>query len=160
MNPVLIKSSEENDVLKITLSNINLSFINAVRRTILNDIPIVVLGTEIYQDNKCEIKINTGRLHNELVKQRLSSIPVHISSEKEIETFPSTYILELDVQNNTETMLIVTTEDFKIKHKESGKYMAREEVRSIFPPNPITNSYIDFIRLRPKIGDSIPGEHY
>jgi len=159
MNPVLLKSSEENDVLRFTLSNINLCFANAIRRTILNDIPTIVLGTEIYQDNKCMIKINTGRLHNELVKQRLSSIPVHIVSEKEMETFPNEYIMELDVQNNTETMIIVTTEDFKIKHKESGKYMAREEVRNIFPPNAMTNSYIDFLRLRPKIGDSIPGEH-
>ena len=27
-----------------------------------------------------------------------------------------------------------------------------------FPPNKITNDYIDFSRLRPKISDSIPGE--
>jgi DNA-directed RNA polymerase subunit L len=29
----------------------------------------------------------------------------------------------------------------------------------MFPKNPITNSYIIFGRLRPKISDSIPGEH-
>jgi DNA-directed RNA polymerase subunit L len=158
MDPILKKVSEENDVLRFTLSNINVSLANAVRRTILSDIPAVVLGTEIYQDNKCIIKVNTSRIHNELVKQRLSSIPVHISNEKEIESFPNDYILELDVQNNTETAMIVTTEDFKIKHKESGKYMSKDEVRTIFPPNIQTQSYIDFIRLRPRIGDSIPGE--
>ena len=159
MNPILKKLSEENDVLRFTLSNINVSLANAIRRTILNDIPVIVLGTDIYQDNKCKIKTNTGRLHNELVKQRLSSIPVHISNEKEMETFPNEYILEIDIQNNTETMMIITTEDFKIKHKESGKYMSNDEVRTIFPANQLTQSYIDFIRLRPKIGSSIPGEH-
>lgn len=158
MNPILKKVSEENDVLRFTLSNINVSLANAIRRTILNDIPTIVLGTDIYKDDKCIIKINTGRIHNELVKQRLSSIPVHISDEKEIESFPKDYILELDVQNNTESTIIVTTEDFKIKHKESGKYMSKDEVRSIFPMNTQTQSYIDFLRLRPKIGDSIPGE--
>ena len=159
MNPSLKKISEENDVLQFTLSDINVSLANALRRTIINDIPTIVLGTDIYKDNKCNISINTGRLHNELVKQRLSSIPVHITSEKEMETFPNDYVLELDIQNNTETMQIVTTEDFKIKHKESGKFLSRDEVREIFPPNTLTQSYIDFIRLRPKIGDSIPGEH-
>jgi len=158
MNPVLKKISEEHDVLTFTLANINVSLANAIRRTILNDISTVVLGTDLYQDNKCLIKTNTGRLHNELVKQRLSSIPVHITNEKEMETFPNEYMLEVDVQNNTESMMIVTSEDFKIKHKESGKYMTNEEVRSIFPPNNLTQSFIDFIRLRPKIGDSIPGE--
>ena len=147
MNPQLKKISEENDVLRFTLSNINVSLANAIRRTILNDIPVIVLGTEIYQDNKCLIKVNTGRIHNELVKQRLSSIPVHISNEKEMETFPNDYILELDVKNNTETSIIVTTEDFKIKHKESGKYMSKDEVHTIFPMNTQTQSYIDFLRL-------------
>jgi DNA-directed RNA polymerase subunit L/DNA-directed RNA polymerase alpha subunit len=158
MKPVLKQISEENDVLRFTLAEINVSFANAIRRIILDEIPTIVLGTEIYKDNSCSITVNTGRLHNELVKQRLSSIPVHISSEKEMESFPSQYILEVNLQNNTETMMIVTTEDFKIKEKESGKYMAKEEVRQIFPPNAITNSFIDFIRLRPRIGDSIPGE--
>jgi DNA-directed RNA polymerase subunit L len=159
MNPVLKKISEENDILRFTLSDINVSLANAIRRTILSDIPVLVLGTEIYQDDKCSIKINTGRIHNELVKQRLSSIPVIISNEKEMETFPNDYILEVDVQNTTESTIIVTTEDFKIKHKESGKYMSKDEVRTIFPPNTQTQSYIDFLRLRPRIGDSIPGEH-
>lgn len=158
MNPILKKVSEENNILRFTLSNINVSLANAIRRTILNDIPTIVLGTDIYKDDKCIIKTNTGRIHNELVKQRLSSIPVHISNEKEIETFPNEYILEIDVQNNTETTIVVTTEDFKIKHKETGKYMSKDEVRFIFPMNTQTQSYIDFIRLRPKIGDSIPGE--
>ncbi len=158
MDPVLKKISEENDVFRFTLSSINVSLANAIRRTIINDIPTVVLGTDIYQDDKCLIKINTCRIHNELVKQRLSSIPVHISNEKEMETFRLDYVLEVDVQNTTETTIVVTTEDFKIKHKESGKYMSKDEVRTIFPMNTQTQSYIDFVRLRPKIGDSIPGE--
>uniref|UniRef100_A0A6C0HZU5 DNA-directed RNA polymerase RpoA/D/Rpb3-type domain-containing protein n=1 Tax=viral metagenome TaxID=1070528 RepID=A0A6C0HZU5_9ZZZZ len=159
MNPILQSPSEENDIYRFTLAKINLSLANALRRTILNDIPTVVIRTETYADNKCKFEINTGRLHNELLKQRLSSIPIHISNEKELETFYQEYILEVDVQNNSDTIQMITTEDFKIKHKESGKYMTREDVRSIFPPDPLTLAYIDFARLRPKIGDTIPGEH-
>jgi DNA-directed RNA polymerase subunit L len=158
MNPVLVKASESNDLYEFTLAGVNVSLANAIRRTILNDIPTVVLGTEIYQDDKCKIEINTGRLHNELVKQRLSCIPVHISDDKEMASFPNEYVLVVDVTNDTETMMIVTTEDFKIKQKDGSKVMSKEEVRSIFPPDPLTRDFIDFVRLRPKIGNSITGE--
>jgi DNA-directed RNA polymerase subunit L len=158
MNPAIIQISEDHDCLSFTLSNINVSLANAIRRTILNDIPTVVLGTDIYQDNKCQIKVNTGRLHNELVKQRLSSIPVHISDENEMETFPQEYVLVVDIKNETDVMMVVTTEDFKIKQKSGDRFMSADEVRTIFPPDPTTRDFIDFIRLRPRIGDSIPGE--
>lgn len=158
MNPTLTHLSEDHDLMKFSLSHINVSLANALRRTIINDIPIVVLGTEIYQDNKCKIDINTGRLHNELVKQRLSSIPVFISDEKEMETFPDKYILVVDVKNDTDVMKYATTEDFKIRQKDGEKFLSVDEVRSIFPPDTMTRDYIDFVRLRPRIGDSIPGE--
>jgi len=158
MNPQLKQISEDHDLLTFTLSDINVSLANALRRTVLNDIPTVVLGTDIYQDDKCKIHINTGRLHNELVKQRLSCIPVHINQQKEIESFPNEYTLVVDVKNETDTIKIVTTEDFKIKQKEGEKFLSTDEVRSIFPPDTLTRDFIDFVRLRPRIGDSIPGE--
>lgn len=158
MNPALTKISEDHDLLSFTLSNINVSLANAIRRTILNDIPTLVLGTDIYQDNKCQIKVNTGRLHNELVKQRLSCIPVHITDEKEMASFPEEYVLVVDMKNETDTMIIVTTNDFKVKQKDGDKFLAADEVRAIFPPDTMTRDFIDFIRLRPRIGDSIPGE--
>ena len=158
MNPTLTHLSEDHDLMNFTLSHLNVSIANAIRRTILNDIPTVVLGTDIYQDNKCKIEINTGRLHNELVKQRLSCIPVHISNEKEMETFPQEYILVVDEKNDTDVTKIVTSEHFKIKQKDGDRFMSPDEVRSIFPPDTLTRDYIDFVRLRPHIGDSIPGE--
>jgi DNA-directed RNA polymerase subunit L len=158
MNPQLKQISEDHDLLQFTLSHINVSLANAIRRTILNDIPTIVLGTDIYQDEKCKIQTNTGRLHNELVKQRLSCIPVHIHQQKEMETFPAEYILVVDEKNDTDTLKIVTTEHFKIKQKDGDKFLSTDEVRSIFPQDPLTRDYIDFVRLRPRIGDSIPGE--
>jgi DNA-directed RNA polymerase subunit L len=157
MNPILEKPSEDDDVYSFTLKNINVSLANAIRRTILSDIPTLVFYTETYADNKCSIEINTTRLHNELLKQRLSCIPIH---EKDLDILPGKYVLEVDVKNDTDNMMYVTTEHFRIKNKESGVYAKAEESRRIFPSNPKTkNSYIDLVRLRPKISDSIPGEH-
>jgi DNA-directed RNA polymerase alpha subunit len=79
MNPAISQVSEDGDLLGFTLSGINLCFANALRRTILSDIPCVVIHTETYETNQCNITKNTGRLHNEILKHRLSCIPIHTS---------------------------------------------------------------------------------
>ena len=155
MNPVLSQISEEDDIYRFTLSGINVSFANAIRRTILSDIPITVIETDTHETNKCTITVNTGRLHNEIIKQRLSCIPIH---EKELDILPGKYVLEVNEKNETDNMMFVTTEHFRIRNKESGNYLTKEESRRIFPSNPKTNYYIDFARLRPKMGEGIPGE--
>ena len=155
MNPNISNIIEEGDILKFTLSGLNVSLANALRRTILSDIPTLAFYTETYVNNDCNISVNTTRLHNEILKHRLSCIPIHM---KELDLLPGTYVLDLDVKNDTENMLIVTTEHFKIRNKTNGNFLTVEEVRKIFPPCQKTNMYIDFARLRPKIGDSIPGE--
>ena len=156
MNPILTNPSENGDLYKFTLSGINVSLANALRRTVLTDIPVNGILTETIIDNQCTVEINTSRLHNEILKQRLSCIPIHI---KELDILPGKYVLEVDVKNDSENILFVTTADFRIKNKENGHYLTKEETRKIFPPCVATNSYIDFARLRAKISDTIPGEH-
>ena len=151
---------EEDGKTTFTISNIDVSYVNAIRRTILSDIPIVVFKTTPYEENKANIITNTSRLNNEIVKQRLSCIPICI---KNLEEFPiKNYLLELDVENKTDTSIIVTTKDFKIKDISKNKYLEDNEVKQIFPPYipPSGNGefYIDFLRLRPKLTDEIPGE--
>jgi len=156
MNPQLSNISEEGDVYTFTLSGLNVSLANALRRTVLADIKTLVFYTENYKDNECAIDTNTTRLHNEILKHRLSCIPIH---EPDLSILPGNYVMELDMQNDTENMMIVTSEHFKIRNKTNGNYLTETEQHRIFPANPKTNQYIDFVRLRPRIGDSIPGEH-
>jgi DNA-directed RNA polymerase subunit L len=156
MNPELTQISEENNQYRFTVKGLNVSLANALRRTILSDIRTTVIYTETNKDNQCNISVNTSRLHNEILKHRLSCIPIH---EPDISVLPGNYILEVDVKNDTDSIMYVTTEHFKIKNKTNGKYVTENEQRRIFPPNPRTNYYIDFARLRPKVGDSIQGEH-
>jgi DNA-directed RNA polymerase alpha subunit len=157
MNPIIsnIKGVNHNDVFSFTLSNINVSLANAIRRIILSEIPTLAFITELYNDNLCNIIENTSRLHNEILKQRLGCIPIH---EKDLTRLPDKYVLELNVTNDTENIMYVTTEHFKIKNKIDGTYLSSEETQRIFPKNDLTNYYIDFARLRPKISDTIPGE--
>ena len=155
---------EEDGIMTFTISNIDISYINAIRRTILSDIRICVFKTTPYEENNANITFNTCRLNNEIVKQRLSCIPIVINCielENPFDTIKN-YLLVVDVENNTDTTMIVTTKDFKILNTETNKYLEDGEVKKIFPPfippNGNGEYYIDFLRLRPKISDEIPGE--
>jgi len=157
MNPEIKLISDPNsEALEFTLSGVNVSIANAVRRTILSDIPILVFKTSPSDKNKANIINNTSRLNNEIIKQRLSCIPIHI---KDIENFPyKNYQVEVNVENNTDSVLYVTTEDFKIKDLTTNKYLPEENVKDIFPANDYTGDYIDFVRLLPKTCEERPGE--
>jgi len=155
---------EEDGIMTFTISNIDISYINAIRRTILSDIRICVFKTTPYEENNANITFNTCRLNNEIVKQRLSCIPIVINCielENPLDTIKD-YLLVVDVENNTDTNMIVTTKDFKILNTATNKYLEDGEVKKIFPPfippNGNGEYYIDFLRLRPKISDEIPGE--
>ncbi len=162
MTSKIANLKEEDGKMTFTISNIDVSYINAVRRTILSDIPIVVFKTTPYEENNTTISINTSRLNNEIIKQRLSCIPIHIDYLDMGKNSIDNYLLELDVENKTDTIMVVTTKDFKILNTQTNKYLDEGEVKKIFPPfippNGSGEYYIDFVRLRPKISDEIPGE--
>jgi len=146
---------EENGILDFTIESVNVSFINGIRRVILSDIPTLVFHCFPHDQNDADIHTNTTRLNNEVLKQRLSCIPIHISDAslpyKEL-------VVEINMKNESENTIDVTTEHFKIKNISSGKYLQESAVRKIFPPCPITGDYIVFARLRPKVSTIAPGE--
>ena len=155
MEPSVIKMSQDDQFLKFTLDNINVSLANALRRTVLSDIPIVVFKTFPHDKNKADIKINTSRMNNEILKQRLACIPIHIKDLK----FPlEDYVINIKKKNDTETIQIVTTEDFEIIDKNTNKALDKAKRDEIFPPSSLTDDFIDFVRLRPSISDEIDGE--
>ena len=148
--------SEENNKFTFTLSNVNVSIANGLRRIIMSEIDCLVFKTFPYKDNLTTIHKNTSRLHNEIIKQRLSCVPVHI---KDIDTFPTeNYIIVVDIKNEGDTIIVVTTEDFKIMNVETKEYISDAERNKIFPPDPFTGEYIDLVKLRPKLSDTLLGE--
>jgi DNA-directed RNA polymerase subunit L len=159
MSSKVIDLKEEDGLLSFTISNIDVSYVNGIRRTILSDIPVVVFKTTPYEENKANIIINTSRLNNEIIKQRLSCIPICI---KDVNMNLKNYQLELDVENKTDTEIVVTTKDFKIRDLVTNTFLEDKSVKKIFPPfiPPTGNNeyYIDFLRLRPRMSDEIPGE--
>ena len=155
MEPRISNLIEEEGYLKFTLVNCNMSIANALRRIIISDIPTFVFRTFPYSQNKAEITHNTTRFHNEIIKQRLSCIPIHIDDIN----FPyHDYVVEVDIKNDTDNIIYVTTKDFKIKNISSGRYSDESAVRRIFPPSHLSGDYIEFARLQPRLSENIDGE--
>lgn len=159
MSAKIEELKESGDIMTFTLTGVDACYANGIRRVVLSEIPIVVFKTTPHEENKSNILINTSRLNNEIIKQRLSCIPICI---KDLEINFENYLLEVDVENKSDTMMMVTTKDFKIKNLTTNSYLEENTVREIFPPYvPPTGKgeyYIDFLRLRPKLSDNLPGE--
>jgi len=148
-NPSVSKIDNSNKVLKFTLSGVNVSLANAVRRIILSEIPTVVFRTTPYEKNRVSIETNTTRMNNEILKQRISCIPIYITDDME---FPiDDYVVEVDKKNETDTVQYVTTKDFRIKNVKTGAYVDDKQRDLLFPPDPLTGDYIELARLRPKV---------
>jgi DNA-directed RNA polymerase subunit L len=127
------------------IHDVDVSVVNAIRRTILTDIPVVGFMGE--EKPSFEIKKNTGPLHNEFLQHRLGLIPLHFT-ETEVEGFSEeSYQFILHVNNTGNMTRNVTTDDFKILY--NGKQMTEKDVRRILPHNHITHQPILITRLRP-----------
>ena len=155
MEPQIVNRQEKDGILRFTVKNINVSLINAVRRIILSEIPIIVIRTTPYAKNDVQIFKNTTRLNNEILKQRLSCIPIFIRDQLTLEELAE-YEVEVNMKNTSQEIVYVTSQNFKIKHK--GKYFDSQVTEQIFPPDPITKDFVLFARLRPQISAEIPGE--
>lgn len=155
MNPKIEQITEDGDTLTFKLHGVNVSIANSIRRTILSYIPCVVFKTTPYEENKANILVNTSRFNNEMLKQRLSCIPIHITDLK----MPlENYMMEVHMENTTDSIQYVTSGDFKIKNVVTNSYLSEKDTRAIFPSNDFTGYFIDFARLHPKISDELPGE--
>lgn len=146
---------EEDGALRFTLSGVDMSLANALRRTILSDIPCVVFRTFPHADSKVTIETNTTRLNNEIIKQRLAAIPIHLGTDDQP---VHEYALHVDVTNDTDAVTYVTTEDFTVTNTQTGKSLSQDAVRQMFPPDPTTASFIDLVRLRPRVAAGESGE--
>ena len=156
MEPIIQDVVQEKGLLQFTLSGVNVSFANAIRRTILSDIPLVVFRTFPHNENKCTIVRNNTKLNNEIIKHRLSCIPIHIDNPLDFNL--DMYVMELDVQNDKDEIILVTSKDFKIKDIVTNKYLPDSERDKIFPCDPITQGYIELVRLKPLSSHDNNGE--
>lgn len=154
--PQLKNKSELNGSMQFTLYDIHHSVANAIRRTILEDIPVVVIKTFPDEMNQCNIIKNTTRFHNEIIKQRLSCIPINLKPDGKMNL--DVLELQLHKKNDSKTIEFITTEDFEMTN--AGNKVDKKLLKNIFKPYEYKGNdyYIDIVKLRPPLSDNIPGE--
>ena len=158
--PIIESFTDHDDTLKFTVKQINVSLANAVRRTILADIPTYCFRTLPHAENRVQITTNTTRLNNEILKQRMGCIPIHLkANDPDFEHFNvDDYRVVLDVQNTGAANEYVTTKDFRMVNVKTGKELSESVVRRIFPHDKITGGYILIARLIPRLTQFVEGE--
>ena len=150
VEPKVEITGETKNSYKFTISNTNVSVVNAIRRTILTDIDTVVIDP-----NNINIIKNNTQFNNEILCQRLSCIPVHV---KDLSKDINNLMLEINVHNDEDYIKDITTEDFILKDVTQNKELKKENRDTIFPKNQKTGDYILFARVKPKIANEIDGE--
>ena len=135
MSIKITNMKEEDGMLYFTISGININIANGIRRTILSDIKSLILYN-IYIEN------NNSCLNDEVMKQRLSCIPVHLSPSDENYKY---YQIELDIVNNYQENIHVTSNDIKIIDTRNGNII---DNIVLFPPDEFGN-FIEIVILKP-----------
>ena len=135
---------------ELDILDMDLGIVNALRRTIMTDIPIPgFMGEGATQGDDDDITIdiheNNGPLHNEIMKHRIGMIPIHFSAE-EVDSFDATWLFKLDVSTGPNEKRIVTTHDIRVFHEAND--VTASHMRRLFPANDVTGDPILITRLR------------
>jgi len=146
------KVNINNNKLTFEIKNIDVSILNSIRRIILSEIPNVAFEFEPYNiDNqKIIIDKNTCPLHNEIIQQRLSMIPLNFTTDEIIDFETDKYNFVLKKKNKTDSIIDITTEHIEIFDDKNKKY-DEKFIRKIFPSNKITKDFILITKLKPNI---------
>lgn len=101
--------------LKFDINSTYTFVINALRRVIMSELDCVGIP-DIYKESSSDIpgvfiKENTGRLHNEFIRHRLSMLPIKISLS-ELQEYDYKFIL--DVKNTTKEPINIYSSNIQI----------------------------------------------
>jgi DNA-directed RNA polymerase subunit L len=146
--PYASKWDKHNYSVEFEVANIQTSMANAIRRLMISDVKTVGFRTEPYTACDIQVLANDTPLHNQFVLHRLSMIPIYIAHPDKFDS--DDYVFIIDMSNNTNMIINITSEDFQIKRISTNKFLPKSEVIKFFPPNPITGDYILINKLRPK----------
>ena len=137
-----------NTYVMFELANVDVSTSNAIRRVMTSSVNTVGFRTEPYE--ACDLKVfaNDTPLHNQFILHRLSMVPINVPNPDKFDV--DDYLFIINVSNNTNSIISITTEHFEIKKISTNKMLSRDEVKRFFPPDPITGDYILLDRLKPK----------
>lgn len=144
--------------LSIDINNIDVSYVNSIRRTVFTSIPNVGFYFKLndhHVDSNMKVLVNDSPIHNEFLSHRISLIPVYMSANSIANWSDNQYKFVLKAENTTPNLMDVTTEHFEI-FDENGDKLSKAETKEIFPPNEVTKDFILITKLHPAINSEQP----
>jgi DNA-directed RNA polymerase subunit L len=141
--------------LSFEIADADVCIINAMRRVLLSEVPSLVFRGFPHKDNKINIIKNNSKFNNEYIKHRIQCIPIFMSDPSQFELITTQYQLRLNVANNTNNLIYVTSDQFVLYKKGSDKPLpdSDKQIRKMFPADPISGGNIPICCLRPRIAD-------
>tara|TARA_Y100000022_G_C13229569_1_gene366648 strand:- start:186 stop:1331 length:1146 start_codon:yes stop_codon:yes gene_type:complete len=144
MEHIFSDFKQNKDTLTFTISNCDVSFANALRRTILTDVVTVGFNTDDYNTSDLKVIKNNSCLHNEFLLHRLGLVPIYSSNIDKFDCSLYKYILK--VKNVGNDILDVTTRDIQVINVQTN---TEEENNNFFKANEITGDHILLTKLKP-----------
>lgn len=160
----LKQDADNRNLYTFTLSPINVTYANTLRRIILTGVETIAFRSDMTSTGSTtnvNIKHNDTPMTNEMLADRIGLIPIHI---KEPLTWKGDdYYFTIDVKNDKDSIGYVTASDFKIT-KETKIEDLEEKVEEIetalfFPPNHLTGDTPLITTLQPRTSTHVQKIH-
>ena len=115
---------KKNNKIIFKVKDIDVSILNSIRRVILAEIDNVAFENKPYNtgdEQKIKILVNTCPLHNEIIRQRLSMIPINLNVNEILDFDETKYKFIINKKNETNKLMDITTEDIEIYNEKNKK---------------------------------------
>lgn len=159
--PQLTDFKDVHGTKHFTLSGVDVSVANAIRRTILGRIPTLGIVGFPEAETTVKIDLNTTPFHNEIIKQRLECISFGVDPLRDpaaADELADTLEVRLNIRNDDPAKVRpVTTADLELWDTRINKPFSPEQKAQLLPVDPITGDHDLLVVLRPPVGTQ-PGD--
>lgn len=163
--------SEDERTYQFTLSPIQVSYANTLRRLILTGVETIAFRSDMTSTGSTtdvEVKQNDTPMTNEMLADRIGLLPLCIPDP--LQWKEDRYLFVLNATGNKDNMTHVTASDFVVKEfistedsKEEYEKQEKKEVTvqsaTFFPPNPRTGQTCLIATLPRVVGSAPQGIH-
>lgn len=129
--------------------SVRTTIVNALRRIIISEIPYIATFRDDDRSASTAggfvVRCNTGRLHDDMLMDRLALVPIHLTREEVLNFIPGSIAIDLCIANESKFVRDVTSAD--LKPKLFGK--SHPKGNACYPPCSITGEHVLITRLYP-----------
>lgn len=138
----------EQNYVELTVSDVNSSIVNSIRRIIISGIETIAIKTEPHNESQIEIFQNDSPLHNQFLSHRLGMIPFNVSNVDEFDY--NDYELILDEESDSDFPKHITSEYIKIRKISTDTILSEKDTRKLIPQDNISKEFHLISILKPK----------